>query len=121
LLGPRAAPRIRYGLIAVFHIRHTQPGQLPEDILKVEVFVERPEDVDGRARRLPANRAPLGRQHFASIPSPARFAKEARMVTGIVSSPGADPGAIAVTLEVNGATVSLPVAPYVTLLDLLRE
>jgi xanthine dehydrogenase YagT iron-sulfur-binding subunit len=43
------------------------------------------------------------------------------MDTGTVSSPGTDPGAIAVTLEVNGATISLPVAPYVTLLDLLRE
>jgi aerobic-type carbon monoxide dehydrogenase small subunit (CoxS/CutS family) len=36
-------------------------------------------------------------------------------------SAGPDPGAIPVTLEVNGAAVSLPVAPYVTLLDLLRE
>jgi xanthine dehydrogenase YagT iron-sulfur-binding subunit len=43
------------------------------------------------------------------------------MGTGTVSSPGADPGAVAVTLDVNGATVSLPVAAYVTLLDLLRE
>jgi xanthine dehydrogenase YagT iron-sulfur-binding subunit len=38
-----------------------------------------------------------------------------------VSTRGTEPGAIPVTLEVNGATVSLPVAPYVTLLDLLRE
>jgi xanthine dehydrogenase YagT iron-sulfur-binding subunit len=38
-----------------------------------------------------------------------------------VSSRGTDPGAIPVTLEVNGAALSLPVAPYVTLLDLLRE
>jgi xanthine dehydrogenase YagT iron-sulfur-binding subunit len=43
------------------------------------------------------------------------------MDTRIVSSRGAAPGAIPVTLEVNGAAVSLPVAPYVTLLDLLRE
>jgi xanthine dehydrogenase YagT iron-sulfur-binding subunit len=43
------------------------------------------------------------------------------MDTRIVSSRGTEPGAIPVTLEVNGAAVSLPVAPYVTLLDLLRE
>jgi xanthine dehydrogenase YagT iron-sulfur-binding subunit len=43
------------------------------------------------------------------------------MDTRIVSSRGTDPGAIPVTLEVNGAALSLPVAPYVTLLDLLRE
>ena len=43
------------------------------------------------------------------------------MDTRIVSSRGTDPGAIPVTLEVNGAAVSLSVAPYVTLLDLLRE
>jgi xanthine dehydrogenase YagT iron-sulfur-binding subunit len=43
------------------------------------------------------------------------------MDTRIVSSRGTDAGAIPVTLEVNGATFSLPVAPYVTLLDLLRE
>jgi xanthine dehydrogenase YagT iron-sulfur-binding subunit len=38
-----------------------------------------------------------------------------------VASGGTEPGAIPVTLEINGAEVSLPVAPYVTLLDLLRE
>jgi xanthine dehydrogenase YagT iron-sulfur-binding subunit len=43
------------------------------------------------------------------------------MDTRSVSSRGTDPGAIPVTLEVNGAALSLPVAPYVTLLDLLRE
>jgi xanthine dehydrogenase YagT iron-sulfur-binding subunit len=43
------------------------------------------------------------------------------MGTRIVSSRGTEPGAIPVTLEVNGAAVSLPVPPYVTLLDLLRE
>jgi xanthine dehydrogenase YagT iron-sulfur-binding subunit len=43
------------------------------------------------------------------------------MDTPTVSSRGTEAGAIPVTLEVNGATVSLPVAPYVTLLDLLRE
>ncbi|MGZ5198191.1 MAG: (2Fe-2S)-binding protein [Telluria sp.] len=43
------------------------------------------------------------------------------MDTRIVASRGTDPGAIPVTLEVNGAAVSLPVTPYVTLLDLLRE
>jgi xanthine dehydrogenase YagT iron-sulfur-binding subunit len=43
------------------------------------------------------------------------------MDTRTVSSRGTDPGAIPVTLEVNGAAVSLLVAPYVTLLDLLRE
>jgi xanthine dehydrogenase YagT iron-sulfur-binding subunit len=43
------------------------------------------------------------------------------MDTRIVSSLGTDPGAIPVTLEVNGAALSLAVAPYVTLLDLLRE
>jgi xanthine dehydrogenase YagT iron-sulfur-binding subunit len=43
------------------------------------------------------------------------------MDTPIVSSRGTDADAIPVTLEVNGAALSLPVAPYVTLLDLLRE
>lgn len=43
------------------------------------------------------------------------------MDTRIVSSRGTDQGALPVTLEVNGAAVSLSVAPYVTLLDLLRE
>jgi xanthine dehydrogenase YagT iron-sulfur-binding subunit len=43
------------------------------------------------------------------------------MDTRIIASRGTDPGAIPVTFEVNGAAVSLPVAPYVTLLDLLRE
>ncbi|MCS0632226.1 (2Fe-2S)-binding protein [Telluria mixta] len=43
------------------------------------------------------------------------------MDTPAVSSRGTDPCVIPVTLEVNGAPVSLPVAPYVTLLDLLRE
>jgi xanthine dehydrogenase YagT iron-sulfur-binding subunit len=43
------------------------------------------------------------------------------MDTRIIASRGTDPDAIPVTLEVNGAAVSLPVAPYVTLLDLLRE
>jgi xanthine dehydrogenase YagT iron-sulfur-binding subunit len=43
------------------------------------------------------------------------------MDTRIVSSRGTDAGAIPVTLEVNGAALSLSVAPYVTLLDLLRE
>jgi len=43
------------------------------------------------------------------------------MDTRIVSSRGTDRGAIPVMLEVNGAALSLSVAPYVTLLDLLRE
>jgi xanthine dehydrogenase YagT iron-sulfur-binding subunit len=43
------------------------------------------------------------------------------MDTRIVSSRATEPGAIPVTLEVNGAAVAVPVAPYVTLLDLLRE
>jgi xanthine dehydrogenase YagT iron-sulfur-binding subunit len=43
------------------------------------------------------------------------------MDTRTVSSRGTAPGAIPVTLEVRGAALSLPVAPYVTLLDLLRE
>jgi hypothetical protein len=43
------------------------------------------------------------------------------MDTCIVSSRGTDPGVIRVAREVNGVPVSLPVAPYVTLLDLLRE
>lgn len=43
------------------------------------------------------------------------------MDTRIVSSRGTDQGALPVTLEVNGAALSLSVAPYVTLLDLLRE
>jgi xanthine dehydrogenase YagT iron-sulfur-binding subunit len=43
------------------------------------------------------------------------------MDTRTVSPRGADPGALPVMFELNGATVSLPVAPYVTLLDLLRE
>lgn len=38
-----------------------------------------------------------------------------------VSSRSTDPRAIPVALEVNGAAQSLAVAPYVTLLDLLRE
>ena len=38
-----------------------------------------------------------------------------------VSSRSIDPRAIPVALEVNGAAQSLAVAPYVTLLDLLRE
>jgi xanthine dehydrogenase YagT iron-sulfur-binding subunit len=44
-----------------------------------------------------------------------------KMDARTVSSRGTDPGAIPVSLEVNGAALSLPVAPYVTLLDLLRE
>jgi aerobic-type carbon monoxide dehydrogenase small subunit (CoxS/CutS family) len=43
------------------------------------------------------------------------------METSTVSSSGTDPGAIPVTLELNGRALSLPVAPFVTLLDLLRE
>lgn len=43
------------------------------------------------------------------------------METRTASSHGAVPGAIPVTLEVDGAAVSLPVAPHVTLLALLRE
>jgi xanthine dehydrogenase YagT iron-sulfur-binding subunit len=43
------------------------------------------------------------------------------MESHTVSSGGADPGALPVTLEINGAKLALPVAPYVTLLDLLRE
>ena len=43
------------------------------------------------------------------------------MSTLTVSTHGTEPGAIPTTLEVNGATVTLPVAPHVTLLDLLRE
>jgi xanthine dehydrogenase YagT iron-sulfur-binding subunit len=43
------------------------------------------------------------------------------MDTHTVSSGGTDPGAVPVALDVNGASVSLPVAPWVTLLDLLRE
>jgi hypothetical protein len=43
------------------------------------------------------------------------------MDTRTVSPRDTGPGAIPVTLEGNGAAVSLPVAPYVTLLDLLRE
>jgi len=43
------------------------------------------------------------------------------MGTLTVSSRDSEPGAIPLTLEVNGAAVSLPVAPHVTLLDLLRE
>ena len=43
------------------------------------------------------------------------------MDTRTVSPRGSDPGALPVTLEVNGAALSLPVAPHVTLLDLLRE
>jgi xanthine dehydrogenase YagT iron-sulfur-binding subunit len=37
------------------------------------------------------------------------------------AAPSADPKAIAITLEVNGFPRALQVAPYVTLLDLLRE
>jgi xanthine dehydrogenase YagT iron-sulfur-binding subunit len=43
------------------------------------------------------------------------------MDTRTVSSRASGPGDIPVTLELNGAAVSLAVAPYVTLLDLLRE
>jgi xanthine dehydrogenase YagT iron-sulfur-binding subunit len=43
------------------------------------------------------------------------------MESHTVSSGGTDPGALPVTIEINGAKVALPVAPYVTLLDLLRE
>lgn len=43
------------------------------------------------------------------------------MNTRIASSRGTDPGAHPVTLEVDGAALSLPVAPCVTLLDLLRK
>jgi xanthine dehydrogenase YagT iron-sulfur-binding subunit len=43
------------------------------------------------------------------------------MDTHTVSSGDTDPGAIPVALEINGAAVSLPVVPCVTLLDLLRE
>jgi xanthine dehydrogenase YagT iron-sulfur-binding subunit len=43
------------------------------------------------------------------------------MDTPTASSRGAGPGDISVTIEINGAMVALPVAPYVTLLDLLRE
>lgn len=43
------------------------------------------------------------------------------MTTLTVSARGTEPGAIPVTLEVNGAALSLPAAPHVTLLDLLRE
>jgi xanthine dehydrogenase YagT iron-sulfur-binding subunit len=39
-----------------------------------------------------------------------------------INEPGtAEPNAIPITLHVNGATRALDVAPYVTLLDLLRE
>jgi hypothetical protein len=40
------------------------------------------------------------------------------MATQPDSSPRTEPGAIPVTLEVNGAAVSLPLAPWVTLLHL---
>jgi xanthine dehydrogenase YagT iron-sulfur-binding subunit len=43
------------------------------------------------------------------------------MDTPTASSRGAGPGDISVSIEINGAMVALPVAPYVTLLDLLRE
>jgi xanthine dehydrogenase YagT iron-sulfur-binding subunit len=43
------------------------------------------------------------------------------MDTTTVSSRGAEPGAVAVSIEFNGVALSLPVAPWVTLLDLLRE
>jgi xanthine dehydrogenase YagT iron-sulfur-binding subunit len=43
------------------------------------------------------------------------------MDTDTVSSRRADPGALPLTLELNGTALSLPVAPHVTLLDLLRE
>lgn len=43
------------------------------------------------------------------------------MDTPAGSSRSSDPGAIPVTLELNGASLTLPVAPWVTLLDLLRE
>lgn len=43
------------------------------------------------------------------------------MTTLTVSARGTEPGAIPVTLEVNGAALSLLAAPHVTLLDLLRE
>lgn len=43
------------------------------------------------------------------------------MDTPAVSSHGAAPGALPLTLELNGTVLSLPVAPHVTLLDLLRE
>jgi hypothetical protein len=54
-------------------------------------------------------------------PSYVGIVDGALMDNRIVSSHGIDPGAIPVALEVNRAAISLPVAPYVTLPDLLRE
>jgi xanthine dehydrogenase YagT iron-sulfur-binding subunit len=47
--------------------------------------------------------------------------KEAFMDTTTADSRSADPTAIPVTLHINGVAHALEVAPYVTLLDLLRE
>jgi xanthine dehydrogenase YagT iron-sulfur-binding subunit len=43
------------------------------------------------------------------------------MDTTTAASRSADPAAIPITLHINGAACPLQVAPYVTLLDLLRE
>jgi xanthine dehydrogenase YagT iron-sulfur-binding subunit len=50
-----------------------------------------------------------------------RLSAAARAVTAVMVVPASGPGAIAVTLNVNGADHALEIEPRVTLLDALRE
>jgi xanthine dehydrogenase YagT iron-sulfur-binding subunit len=50
-----------------------------------------------------------------------RLSAAARAVTSVMVVPASGPGAVAVTLNVNGADHALEIEPRVTLLDALRE
>jgi xanthine dehydrogenase YagT iron-sulfur-binding subunit len=50
-----------------------------------------------------------------------RLSAAARAVTSITVAPASGPGAVAVTLNVNGSDRALRIEPRVTLLDALRE
>ncbi len=50
-----------------------------------------------------------------------RLSVAARAVTSVIVVPASGPGAVAVTLNVNGADQALRIEPRVTLLDALRE
>jgi xanthine dehydrogenase YagT iron-sulfur-binding subunit len=67
---------------------------------------------------------PVFAKHFVTIAlrlSVHATVKEPFMETTTADSGSADPTPIPITLHINGDAHALPVAPYVTLLDLLRE